>query len=72
MSTPRRLTGQQSLCRACNQLFASTYSFDCHRAGTYRPLTRKCLTHAEMRAKGMTVNRFGFWVSEARKYERIA
>lgn len=57
------LTGDKCQCPTRDQLFNSTYAFDKHRVGTWG--SRRCLTDIEMRAKGMAVNRGGFWISQA-------
>jgi hypothetical protein len=62
-----RLTGNRCRCRACDQLFNSVRAFDAHRTGTFRPLSRRCRSADEMRARGMSVNAHGFWITETRK-----
>lgn len=54
-------------CEACRCGFSSITSFDMHRVGEFasaasagRPSTRRCLSVAEMRAKGMTLTRRGW------------
>lgn len=47
---------------ACALLFNSLWAFDKHRTGTFG-LDRRCMTEEEMRAKGMTVNADGFWIT---------
>jgi hypothetical protein len=66
-----RLTGCRCECRGCGELFNSVKSFDRHRRGTYTPPARRCLSPDEMRAKGMTRNAAGYWITEAR-LERAA
>lgn len=66
--TPRPLTGKRSQCAGCDQLFNSDSVFERHRVGAYgnpsRP--RRCLTEEEMRKRGFTVSRYGYWVRRAR------
>ena len=59
------LTGQQSFCRACGQLFNSVAAFDKHRTGHFGK-DRRCMTEAEMQAKGMAINGRGRWVTALR------
>ena len=61
------LRGNRCLCPTCREKFNSTAAFDAHRTGTY-DLTaphygRRCLTVAEMVAKGMAKNPKGFWLT---------
>lgn len=58
------LTGQRNQCRGCNQYFNSNLAFDKHRTGHFGH-NRRCLTPDEMIAKGMSLNKRGFWVTEA-------
>jgi hypothetical protein len=50
-------------------LFNSTAAHTKHRVGPYAPInkpeTRRCLTPAEMTAKGMVRNALGLWVTAA-------
>jgi hypothetical protein len=64
-----RLTGLRCCCGACRQTFNSVTAFDTHRTGDYgnRGANRRCLTEAEMVAKGMSRNRLGYWISKARE-----
>jgi hypothetical protein len=50
-------------CTVCGLYFGSVAGFDKHRTG--EPDARRCMTEAQMRAKGMVVNDKGFWVTEA-------
>lgn len=59
-----RLTGDRNQCRGCGECFNSTFAFDKHRTGEFGK-DRRCLTRDEMRAKGMSVNAAGFWISSA-------
>lgn len=56
----RKLTGARCRCGACGFYFNSIGAFDRHRAGP--PTNRRCLSPAEMVARGMTTNDTGFWV----------
>ncbi|WP_233868643.1 hypothetical protein [Paraburkholderia adhaesiva] len=63
----RHLTGDRNQCPSCGEFFNSTAAFDAHRTGPFggahgEPSRRRCLTVVEMRAKGMALNRAGFWV----------
>lgn len=66
-----RLTGSKCLCTACREVFGGEFSFDQHRTGTvatpHSPLTRRCLSPAELVTKGLSQNSAGVWV---RKYSR--
>ncbi len=59
-------------CTACGCGFSSITSFEMHRVGQFagagRPSTRRCLSVAEMRAKGMALTRRG-WTT-GREYSR--
>ena len=54
------------LCGACGEYFNSTYGFDQHRIGTYGDGSRRCLSPAELRAKGWSHNARGLWITSAR------
>jgi hypothetical protein len=56
------------LCSACGEYFNSVYAFDGHRTGDYSDGTRRCLTPAELRAKGWTHNARGLWITSV--YQR--
>jgi hypothetical protein len=62
-----RLTGQRSLCRTCGEYFNSTAAFDKHRIGEHGK-SRRCMTLAEMTAKGMAKATSGFWVTALREF----
>jgi hypothetical protein len=72
-STRPLLAGQRCQCTACGERFRSSFAFDRHRLGTYgtvrEPGTRRCLTPAEMEARGMVRGASGLWVSSARPIE---
>lgn len=57
------LSGQRNQCRGCDQYFNSNKAFDKHRRGDYEH-GRRCLTPEEMMAKGMSLNKAGFWITE--------
>ena len=56
-----RLTGDRNQCQGCKEFFNSTAAFDKHRTGQHG-VDRRCLTDAEMEAKGMAKNSAEFWV----------
>jgi hypothetical protein len=71
LTPPPRLPGGSDRCRcaACGAYFNSTRAFERHRVGPYRQFNdppdapdRRCLSEAEMTARGMAKNRTGFWV----------
>lgn len=51
-------------CSACDEHFNSVFAFDMHRTGPAND--RKCLSRAEMREIGMSVNQRGYWISAER------
>jgi len=57
-----KLTGSRCQCSACGEYFNRPSLFDRHRAGSYQPLARRCLSPDEMRAKGWRKNSAGFWI----------
>ena len=57
----RLLSGDHCWCRPCGLYFNSTHAFDKHRVGEYP--ARRCLSVAEMLAKGMALNATGWWVT---------
>lgn len=59
-----RLTGARCRCGGCGERFNSVSGFDRHRVGP--PDARRCLTPAELVAKGWLVNSAGFWVTSAK------
>lgn len=69
-----KLTGQRNQCPTCSALFNSVAAFHRHRVaktpGT--PYPRRCLDTSEMTARGMSVSRSGFWVTEAHPLRRGA
>ncbi|HEX6817064.1 MAG TPA: hypothetical protein VF120_01710 [Ktedonobacterales bacterium] len=55
-------------CEGCGERFNGMRAFDMHRIGEYgrgrRPSTRRCLSAAEMRARGMAKSdRRGAWMT---------
>lgn len=68
-----KLTGDRNQCPTCSELFNSTTAFDKHRTGAYEPDERRCLSVAEMQARGFT-RPDGYWRSPASKQqaERLA
>lgn len=68
--TAPRLTGNRCQCTACLEVFNSESTFDRHRVGPFEspeaPAKRRCLTPAEMTAKGWLHNAAGFWIRSVR------
>src|SRR3546814_17994741 len=65
--TGPRLTGNRCQCAACGLHFTSAREFDRHRIGRYAELgqwqgARRCLTVAELQARGWRTNERGFWM----------
>ncbi len=58
-----RLTGQKNQCPGCDQYFNSNIAFERHRVGEFGR-NRRCRTPEEMIAKGMCLNKEGFWITE--------
>ena len=52
-------------CESCEKGFRSLSAFDMHRTGEYRRRnhTRRCLSTAEMQARGMRLADNGAWVT---------
>ncbi len=59
-----KLTGNRCRCPACGEHFNGTAGFDFHRVGEHG-VNRRCLTVAEMTAKGYGRNTAGFWVTDS-------
>jgi hypothetical protein len=59
MSSPLR--GKRCLCPSCGKYFTSTATFDKHRTGTFKPMTRRCFSEAELIAKGWEPDARGAW-----------
>lgn len=58
------LRGDRCQCRACGELFNSTYAFDKHRQGPYTD--RRCLSALALAERGFTQDVKGFWRSPRR------
>lgn len=63
--TGLRLTGNRCQCPACGEPFSSVREFDRHRIGAFATLgewmhKRRCLTPAELDARGWRCNGRGF------------
>ena len=58
-----KLTGQRNQCRGCDQYFNSNLAFDKHRTGDYEH-GRRYRTPDEMKARGMSLNNAGFWITQ--------
>lgn len=54
--------GDRNQCAGCKELFKSSAAFAKHRHGDFGK-DRRCMTVAEMAAKGMAVNGAGYWVT---------
>lgn len=60
------LTGNRNQCPQCGELFNSLSAFDAHRYGPHEDNGRRCLTPAQMTARGMI--RVGrWWVTSLRE-----
>lgn len=59
-----KLTGQRNQCPTCREYFNSNAAFDKHRTGNHGK-DRRCMTIAEMSAKGMSKNAAQFWITAA-------
>lgn len=57
------LTGDRNQCPSCGEFFNSTTAFAMHRTGEFGK-DRRCLTVAQMAAKGMCQNEAGFWMTK--------
>jgi hypothetical protein len=60
------LSGDRNQCQTCKEYFNSSGAFDKHRVGEHG-LNRRCRTREEMQAKGMSLNKDGFWIKEPMK-----
>lgn len=68
---PIKLGTSRNQCTACLEYFGSDKAFDRHRTGKFaRPGewkgTRRCMTPAEMEAKGMERRPPGVWITGAK------
>lgn len=56
-------------CPECHETFGGTYTGDLHRVGQHGvavgPNRRRCLTSAELEAKGLVQNSRGYWIRRA-------
>lgn len=55
-----KLTGRRCQCCGCGEYFNGERGFDRHRVGVYG-VNRRCLSVAEMIARGWYRNTAGFW-----------
>lgn len=65
--TAPKLSGNRCQCPACGLPFSSVREFDRHRVGSYAPPgqvkgSRRCLTVAELEARGWRTNTRGFYM----------
>ena len=58
-----KLGSQRNQCPGCDHYFNSNTAFDMHRTGKHG-VNRRCRTPEEMIARGMSVNKDGFWITE--------
>jgi hypothetical protein len=66
------LRGDRCRCSSCGLFFNSTAAFTKHRSGKY-PNGRRCLSEAELTAKGYAINAAGFWTTGAMPaFERLS
>jgi hypothetical protein len=56
------LKGNRNQCGACGEYFNSVKPFEIHRIGKHG-VNRRCMTREEMLARGMSLNKEGFWIS---------
>ncbi len=56
-------------CAECGQFFSTTSNFERHRAGLY-DTGRRCLTPADIQAKGL-IRKRGVWVQNATRPEHL-
>lgn len=68
----KKLTGQRNQCPTCLEFFNTNSGFDKHRTGDHTHGKRRCLSVAEMEAKGMKLNAGGFWIQPVRESSRAA
>ena len=68
MTSRRTLRGDHNQCPGCAAYFNSTRAFNKHRTGDHEGAKRRCLSIAEMIAKGMVLNALLYWVSETRVF----
>lgn len=61
------LTGNRCQCAACGEYFGALDTFDRHRVGDLAKDRRRCLTEAEMVARGWSRNGRGFWLRHRRE-----
>ncbi len=61
--TKKILRGDRNQCPTCGEYFNSTKAFDRHRTGRFG-VDRRCMTVVEMTARGMVLNKAGFWITE--------
>lgn len=70
MKSKLTLRGDRNQCPTCGLYLNSTHAFEKHRTGTYG-VDRRCLTVPEMEAKGMVINKDGFWMTKTRSTDSI-
>jgi len=75
--TAVELKGNRCQCPACGEYFSRPRAFDRHRVGDHAKLdewqgVRRCLTEAEMQARGMQRNAAGMWIVDCRHAAALA
>jgi hypothetical protein len=65
----KRLTGNRCQCPTCAEYFNGVQPFDKHRVGDIGK-DRRCLTVAEMQARGWMRSPAGFWSERADPHAR--
>jgi hypothetical protein len=64
------LSGDRNQCGECGLLFVSAWAYARHRTGLTMA-TRRCLSPAEMRDRGLTLDRDGFWMTYRLSVEEL-
>jgi hypothetical protein len=65
MKPKMQLRGDRNQCPTCGAYFNSTAAFERHRVGAIHDGSRRCLSEAEMTARGMVLREDGFWRGSA-------
>jgi hypothetical protein len=59
-----KLNGARNQCPTCHEYFNSNGAFDKHRTGPHG-VNRRCSTQEEMKEKGMSLRKDGFWIADS-------
>ena len=59
-----KLNGARNQCPTCHEYFNSNGAFDKHRTGPHG-VNRRCSTPEEMKEKGMSLRKDGFWIADS-------